>query len=90
MKIVLRFALGLTTLCLVGSVAALFAGAGRVEEPLPLRFDPDPFVIPLTAVWPGQNDFEVDVVNNSGEAASIIGPRISAAPRASRAKGCRP
>jgi len=72
-KMMLRFALGATVVCLVGSVVALFAGVGRVVEPLPLRFDPDPFVIPLTAIWPGQNDFEVDVVNNSSEAARIIG-----------------
>jgi len=72
-RILLRFALGATALCLIGSVAALLAGVGRVDDPLPLRFDPDPFVIPLSAVWPGQNDFEVDVVNSSSEAARIIG-----------------
>ncbi len=73
MNRLLRFALGLTAVCLVASVAALLAGVGRVEQPLPLRFEPDPFVVPADAGWPGEHDFEVVVLNRSSEPARIVG-----------------
>lgn len=75
MKKLLRFAAGLSLLGLVGSVAALLAGVGKVEERPPLRFDPDPFVIPHQTDWQGERDFEVTVVNTSDEPARIVGSR---------------
>ncbi len=73
MKTVLRFGLGLSILSLAGSVAALFAGVGQSVDPPPLRFDPDPFVIPSTMNQLDERDFKVAVVNDADEPARIVG-----------------
>jgi len=72
-KTFLRISLGISVLCLFGCITALIGGVGQVEDRPPLRFDPDPFVVPASLDWSGEHDFEVAVVNDSGKPARIIG-----------------
>jgi hypothetical protein len=64
--------LAISALCAVGGVAGLLAGVGAEAKP-PLRFDPNPLVLPTTLKPPGEWDVVVDVVNRSGEPARIVG-----------------
>lgn len=74
MKTLLRLALVASTLCALGGAAALIAES-RSKAPLPLRFDPDPFVIPAAMNVDDETDVKVGVVNVSNEPARIIGVR---------------
>ena len=73
MKTMIRSALSLAILFLIGCVAALFAGVGQVDESASLRFDPDPFVIPSLLDWSHGQTFEVTVANASDRPARIVG-----------------
>ena len=73
MKTMLRWSLMLTVACSLGSVAALIAGVGSADERLPLRFDPDPFVIPAGMNRLDERDFQVAVINDADEPARIVG-----------------
>lgn len=75
MKTMLRVALGVSLVCLFGGAAALLAGVGAVEEGPPLRFDPDPFVLPSELDRLGSLDVEVAVVNDSNQPARVVGVR---------------
>lgn len=72
LKTMLRLALGFTTITFFASVAALVAGVGKPLD-RPLRFDPDPFVIPAEASSIGEWDLTVTVVNDSDQPARIVG-----------------
>ena len=74
-KTLLRLCLGVSVLCMVGGATALVAGLARTEAPLPLRFDPDPFVLPAGTKVGDQYDIQVGVVNGANEAAHIVGVR---------------
>jgi hypothetical protein len=71
----LRLCLEVSLLCLVGSAIGLVAGLGRSIDAPPLRFDPDPFVIPADLAQDSESDIKIDVLNNSDEAARIVGVR---------------
>jgi len=73
MRLFLRLSFGLSFVCLIGCVIALSKGVGQVEDQPPLRFDPDPFVVPTSINWSEEQDFDVAVVNDSDNAARIVG-----------------
>lgn len=75
MKAVQRLALGVAFLSSVGGAFALLAGWGRSGDRLPLRFDPDPFVISAELVQDSESDIKVDVINVADEPARIVGVR---------------
>lgn len=74
-KALLRLSLGVSLFCAVGGATALVAGLARTEAPLPLRFDPDPFVLPAETKVGDAYDIQVGVVNGANEAAHILGVR---------------
>ncbi len=71
----LRLCLGISVLCVVGGATALVAGLARTESASPLRFDPDPFVLPAGTKVGDAFDIQVDVVNQGDEPARIVGVR---------------
>ena len=75
LRTIIRLALCLTFLGSIGTIAILLTGMGRGEDQLPLRFDPDPFVLPELTGRHEESDIEVAVVNDSDEPAQIVGVR---------------
>ena len=71
----LKIGVGISFLCLLGSLAALVAGVGQVEIGPPLRFDPNPFAVTFGADWSGEREYQIAVVNDSGQPARILGAR---------------
>ena len=69
----LRGALAGSTLCFIASAVALVAGVGQPVDPTPLRFSPDPFVIPAALAQLGEADVQVDLVNDAEIPARIVG-----------------
>ena len=69
----LRVAWAGSLICFVASAAALVAGVGVPADPTPLRFDPDPFVIPAALAQLGESDVQIDVVNDADIPARIVG-----------------
>jgi hypothetical protein len=73
-KTLLRLCLVASSLCALGGAAVLLAER-RTTAPLPLRFDPQPFVIPAGLMQDDETDIAIDVVNSSDAPARIVGVR---------------
>lgn len=75
MKRVLRLCAGLVFLFSVGLVFASFSGFGQgaAAEGAPLRFEPNPFMIPQVMHVGQEYNMDVEVVNESSEPAQFIG-----------------